>query len=153
MDQKLIDDQKLLEQQQKQIDDEEVSPASIITKTIITWNTLKIGSGITIKDSIATFGSGGFRFAKSNESFTSGRHTFRILFKKGNVQEIGSIGVGWNKDFNLQIRVPNYIVIIGLVLLMVNQMIISYLLKFLSIKMEMKLLLLLTLTLLLLNFY
>ena len=87
---------------QNLVDEQEVSPASIITKTLITWDLDKIASNVEIEDSKATFTTpSGFRFVKSKEEFDNGRHTFNILFNRGKVHDVGSIGINWNKEVNM----------------------------------------------------
>ena len=84
-------------------DDNDVSPASIIPKALITWDTELKANNATIDGNLATFTSGGFNYVRSVETFESGRHTFNILLKRMSQSglEYATIGVSWDSNLNL----------------------------------------------------
>ncbi len=84
---------------QEEIDSLEVSPASVIPKSLITWNTENLPTETTVDSDKVTFmDEGRFKFARSNEIFETGRHNFKILIDKMDRSglEYASIGISWN---------------------------------------------------------
>ena len=82
--------------------DDDVSPASLKPKTLLTWNEDIIAKDCYINLNKITFeeSNGSFRFCRSNEEYNTGRHNFKIKIEKqgkenGEQKDI-SIGVSWN---------------------------------------------------------
>ena len=80
---------------------EDISPASIIPKALITWSDSQKGSNIRVEDKSAIYEEGGiFRWIRTNEEFSTGRNSFYILFDglEGKSCEHVSVGVCWDQN-------------------------------------------------------
>ena len=83
--------------------DEEVSPASIPLKQLLTWSTTKKATNTSVEEdgNIINFtAGGGYRYCRSVEEFNSGEHRYEIEVNWGGKESQVSYGVCYDQNFN-----------------------------------------------------
>ena len=88
----------------KNVIDDDVSPARIKPKSQLTWNTELICKDVevTSEKQITFIRKDKFRYAISNESFESGFHEFKLKIVEMNIDlQDASIGISWVNERNM----------------------------------------------------